>query len=191
MRVSQLSVRRHVSKANLRLPACTAGQNKNCQKFTIRLSALLLLLELKAGNLQDVEEAVAHHAGNGIIHPEKALSKPGWCKNNKRRSKSCIDDVNVRLILLYLHFDIWVRVAIGIHGSQVDTAYNTHEETVLLGAPGEVAVGQEERRRQRAASGPLLLQEVLSALEELHQRSKPLHLLPLDLQPHSIICDYK
>jgi len=47
---------------------------------------LLLLFELKAGNLQDVEKAVAHHAGNGIIHPEKALSKPGWYKNNKRRS---------------------------------------------------------------------------------------------------------
>lgn len=53
---------------------------------------------------------------------------------------------------------------------------------------GEVAVGREEHRRQRAASCPLLLQ-ALSALKVLHQRSKPLRLLPLDLQPHSIIWD--
>lgn len=55
---------------------------------------------------------------------------------------------------------------------------------------GEVAVEWEEHCRQRAASCPLVLQGALSALEELHQKSRHLHLLPLNLQPHSIIWDY-
>lgn len=40
-------------------------------------------------------------------------------------------------ILLYLHFDIWVRVAISIHGSQVNAAHNSHNETVRLGVVHE------------------------------------------------------
>lgn len=44
---------------------------------------------------------------------------------------------SLNLFLLHLHFDIWVRVAISVHGSQVDTAYNTHEEAILLGAVHE------------------------------------------------------
>ena len=43
----------------------------------VHISASPLLFELKAGNLQDAEEAVAHHTGNGIIDCEEALSKPG------------------------------------------------------------------------------------------------------------------
>lgn len=39
--------------------------------------------------------------------------------------------------LLYLHFHIWVRVAISIHGSQVNAAHNSNYETVLLGAVHE------------------------------------------------------
>lgn len=35
------------------------------------------------------------------------------------------------------HFDKWVRVSIGIHGGQVNTAHHTHEETILLGAVRE------------------------------------------------------
>lgn len=50
----------------------------------VYLSASLLLFELKAGNLQDVEEAVAHHTGNGIIHMKKALSKPGERQRKER-----------------------------------------------------------------------------------------------------------
>lgn len=56
---------------------------------------------------------------------------------------------------------------------------------------GEVAVGQEGHRRQSAASCPLSLQEALSALEELHQKSKHLHLRPLNLQPHSVVSESK
>lgn len=56
---------------------------------------------------------------------------------------------------------------------------------------GEVAVGQEGHHRQSAASCPLSLQEALSALEELHQKSKHLHLRPLNLQPHSVVSDSK
>lgn len=36
-----------------------------------------------------------------------------------------------------LHFDIWVRIAVGIHGSQVNTAHNTHDETAQLGVVHE------------------------------------------------------
>lgn len=42
----------------------------------VHLSAPPLLLELKAGNPEDVEEAVAYHIRNAIIHVQKALSKP-------------------------------------------------------------------------------------------------------------------
>lgn len=44
---------------------------------------------------------------------------------------------NEHLILLYLHFDIWIRVAISIHGGQVDAAHDTHDEPVGLGAVHE------------------------------------------------------
>lgn len=54
---------------------------------------------------------------------------------------------------------------------------------------GEVAAWRDECCRQRAASFPLLLQEALSAQEELHQWSKRLHLLPLNLRPHSVMWD--
>lgn len=40
--------------------------------------------------------------------------------------------------LLYLHFDIGVRVAIGVHGRQMDTAHDAYNETVLLGTVHEV-----------------------------------------------------
>lgn len=36
--------------------------------------------------------------------------------------------------LLYLHFDIWIRVTIRIHGRQMDAAHNAYNEAVLLGA---------------------------------------------------------
>lgn len=51
--------------------------------------------------------------------------------------ESHIHSVNVLPILLHLHFDIRVRVAIGIHGSQVNAAHNTHKQTVQLGAVHE------------------------------------------------------
>lgn len=41
------------------------------------LCAALLWFELEAGDLHNVEEAVAHHARNSIIHSEEAFSKPG------------------------------------------------------------------------------------------------------------------
>lgn len=58
----------------------------------VHLRASPLLFELKAGNLQDVEEAVAHHIGNGIIHTKKALLKPGERqeKNKPRTSSSLV-----------------------------------------------------------------------------------------------------
>lgn len=37
----------------------------------------------------------------------------------------------------YLHFDIRVRVAISVHGSQVNAAHHSHDETVGLGAVHE------------------------------------------------------
>lgn len=40
-------------------------------------SALVLLFELKARHLQDIEEAGAHQIRNGIIRCMKALPKPG------------------------------------------------------------------------------------------------------------------
>lgn len=41
----------------------------------------------------------------------------------------------VRLSLgSYLHFDIGVRVAVSIHGRQVNAAYDAHDEVVGLGA---------------------------------------------------------
>lgn len=36
-----------------------------------------------------------------------------------------------------VHFDIGVRVAIGVHGGQVNTADDSHDETVGLGAVHE------------------------------------------------------
>lgn len=36
-----------------------------------------------------------------------------------------------------VHFDIGVRVAVSIHGSQVNTAHDSHNETVGLGAVHE------------------------------------------------------
>lgn len=39
--------------------------------------------------------------------------------------------------LLRLHFDIGVRVAVGIHGSQVNAAHHSHNEAVGLGAVHE------------------------------------------------------
>lgn len=36
------------------------------------------------------------------------------------------------LYLFYLHFDIWVRVAISIHSGQMDAAHDPHHETTLL-----------------------------------------------------------
>lgn len=38
---------------------------------------------------------------------------------------------------LNLHFDIWIRVSISIHGSQVNAAYDPHDEAILLGAVHE------------------------------------------------------
>lgn len=58
----------------------------------VHLSASLLLFELKTGNLQDVEEAVAHHTGNGIIHTKKALSKPGE-RQRKKQAKVKVSPV--------------------------------------------------------------------------------------------------
>ena len=43
----------------------------------VQLSASPPLLELKTRNLQDAEEAVAHHAGDGIVDATEALSKSG------------------------------------------------------------------------------------------------------------------
>lgn len=37
----------------------------------------------------------------------------------------------------YLHFHIWVRVAICIHGSQVNAAHDAYDEAVRLGAVHE------------------------------------------------------
>lgn len=37
----------------------------------------------------------------------------------------------------YLHFDIRVRVAVSVHGSQVNAAHHPHNETVGLGAVHE------------------------------------------------------
>lgn len=37
----------------------------------------------------------------------------------------------------YLHFDIRVRVAISIHGSEVNAAHDSHDEAVGLGAVHE------------------------------------------------------
>lgn len=55
----------------------------------VYLSAMPLLSQLKAGNLQDAEEAVTHHTGNGSVHIEKALSKPGERQErNKPRSSN-------------------------------------------------------------------------------------------------------
>lgn len=58
----------------------------------VHLCAPPVLFELKAGNLQDAEETVAHHAGNGVIHAEKALSKPveRQEKNKPRSSDSAV-----------------------------------------------------------------------------------------------------
>lgn len=42
----------------------------------VQLSALPFQFELKAWHLKDVEEAVAHHIGDGIIHTHEALTKP-------------------------------------------------------------------------------------------------------------------
>lgn len=39
--------------------------------------------------------------------------------------------------ILYLHFDIWVRVAISVHGSEVNAAHDAHNEAVQLGAVHE------------------------------------------------------
>lgn len=43
----------------------------------VLLSASLLLFELKAGNLHEVEKGVAHHIGNAVIHITKTLSESG------------------------------------------------------------------------------------------------------------------
>lgn len=50
----------------------------------VHLSALLLLLELKARNSKDVEEAVAHHGRNGIINSEETLSEAGERKKEEQ-----------------------------------------------------------------------------------------------------------
>lgn len=49
--------------------------------------------------------------------------------------ESYIQSLNA--LLLYLHFDIRVRVAISIHGSQVNAAHDTHDEAVRLGVVHE------------------------------------------------------
>lgn len=41
------------------------------------------------------------------------------------------------MFLFYLHLDIWVRVAISIHGSKVNAAHDAHKQAVLLGAVHE------------------------------------------------------
>lgn len=43
----------------------------------VLLSASLLLFELKAGNLHDVEKRVAHHIGNAVIPIMKTLLESG------------------------------------------------------------------------------------------------------------------
>lgn len=43
----------------------------------VLLGALLLLFELKAGNLHEVEKSVAHHIGNAVIHIMKTLLESG------------------------------------------------------------------------------------------------------------------
>lgn len=64
----------------------------------VQLSASPLLLELKARNLQDAEEAVAHHAGDGIIDATKALSKPGE-RRKKDRARSKLNTLElVRMV---------------------------------------------------------------------------------------------
>lgn len=45
-----------------------------------------------------------------------------------------MNSLNVFLFCSYLHFDIWVRVAVSIHGRQVNTAHNANNKTVGLGA---------------------------------------------------------
>lgn len=47
----------------------------------VHLGASLLQFELKTRNLQDAEEAVSHHTGDGIVDIKKALSKPGERKS--------------------------------------------------------------------------------------------------------------
>lgn len=42
----------------------------------VKLSALTPGSELKAGHLEEVEEAEAHHIGDGIIYTLEALAKP-------------------------------------------------------------------------------------------------------------------
>lgn len=56
----------------------------------VHLRAPLQLFQLEAGNLQDAEETVAHHAWNAVIHAQKALSKPGRQDESKRRLKTGI-----------------------------------------------------------------------------------------------------
>lgn len=48
-----------------------------------------------------------------------------------------IYNMNVNAILIYLHFDIGVRVSIRVHGSQMDTAHDAHNEAALLSAVHE------------------------------------------------------
>ena len=41
----------------------------------VQLHTPSFLGELKAGYLEDVEEAVAHHVGDGVVHSPKALTE--------------------------------------------------------------------------------------------------------------------
>lgn len=66
----------------------------------VYLSAMPLQYELKAGNLQDAEEAVTHHTGNGVIYTKKTLSKPGKRQERDRpRSSNSLVKINKHVSL--------------------------------------------------------------------------------------------
>lgn len=56
------------------------------------LSASLLLFKIKAGDLNNIEEADAHHSGNVIIHIEKALSESLITVTMRHGVHSCVED---------------------------------------------------------------------------------------------------
>lgn len=58
-------------------------------------------------------------------------------QETRGESYTIVGVFQIQLWKRYLHFDIWVGVAISIHSSQVDTSHNADDEAVLLRAVHE------------------------------------------------------